>query len=486
MPNRYRLKGASLEEIQAKARAQYGPAARIVSAERVISPGIAGMFAANRYEAVVELQPRHDVVTGEVVPDADVLNADGDGTPATGGDGVPAAPAPASDPSSPSVPAAPSMPGAPAAVPQPASTAPAPTPSAPAADEPGRKSRRKAAKAAKAGRAAKTDPAASATPAPPGGAPPGPAASATAPGEQARVSAPGHALQGDAIAALLAEADAAEMTMHRPAQPALSTETPGFAELLNQLGSGLQPPSAPAAPAPARAPQPAGAPAGTAPAGTAPVGTAPGAATAGARTAAVSLLGPAEPAENVRRTEERSEAPAAPRRIPAPGPLRGTGDLVVLVGLGDDPLDTALDMSIAAGGADVRTAGELSAYGHLHLDGRQSATAARAHAVETEQTVIAAFGLGKGRHALARLQALAALSPDQVWVVVDAGRKNADTARWINLVRSRLEIDAMAVVGAAYTSSPETVEALNIPVGWIDGKPAGHPLPWAAADGSEG
>ncbi|WP_432396786.1 hypothetical protein ACRQ5B_02920 [Pseudarthrobacter sp. L19] len=485
MPNRYRLKGASLEEIQAKARAQYGPAARIVSAERVISPGIAGMFAANRYEAVVELQPRHDVVTGEVVPDADVLNADGDGAPVIIGDGVPAAQAAASDSSSPTVPAAPSVPGAPAGAPQPASAASAVSPAAPAAEEPGRKSRRKAAKAAKAGRAAKADPAASATPAPPagasGGAAPGPSASAATPGEQARVSAPGHALQGDAIAALLAEADAAEMTMHRPAQPALSTETPGFADLLNQLGSGLQPPSTAASPAPARAPQPAGAPTGTAPGG-----TAPGAAAAGACTAAVSLLGPAEPADSVRCGEDRSEAPVVPKRIPAPVPLRGTGDLVVLVGLGDDPLDTALDMSIAAGGADVRTAGELSAYGHLHLDGRQSATAARAHAVETEQTVIAAFGLGKGRHALARLQALAALSPDQVWVVVDAGRKTADTARWINVVRSRLEIDAMAVVGAAYTSSPETVEALNIPVGWIDGKPAGNPLPWAAADGSEG
>src|SRR6478735_6742400 len=104
MPNRYRLKGASLEEIQAKARAQYGPAARIVSAERVISPGIAGMFAANRFEAVVELQPRHDVVTGEVVPDADVLNADGDGAPVTTGDGVLAAQAAAADSSSPTVP----------------------------------------------------------------------------------------------------------------------------------------------------------------------------------------------------------------------------------------------------------------------------------------------------------------------------------------------------------------------------------------------
>ena len=67
MPNRYRLKGASLEEIRSKAEAQYGPSARIVSAERVISPGIAGLFAGNRYEALVEVQPKHDVVTGEVV-----------------------------------------------------------------------------------------------------------------------------------------------------------------------------------------------------------------------------------------------------------------------------------------------------------------------------------------------------------------------------------------------------------------------------------
>ena len=55
MPNRYRLKGASLEEIRRKAEQQHGPAARIVSAERVISPGIAGLFAGDRYEAIVEV-----------------------------------------------------------------------------------------------------------------------------------------------------------------------------------------------------------------------------------------------------------------------------------------------------------------------------------------------------------------------------------------------------------------------------------------------
>ena len=75
MPNRYRLKGASLEEIRRKAEQLYGPAARIVSAERVISPGIAGLFAQDRYEAMIEILSKHEVVTGEVVPDADILAA---------------------------------------------------------------------------------------------------------------------------------------------------------------------------------------------------------------------------------------------------------------------------------------------------------------------------------------------------------------------------------------------------------------------------
>ncbi len=157
----------------------------------------------------------------------------------------------------------------------------------------------------------------------------------------------------------------------------------------------------------------------------------------------------------------------------APAPLTGVGDLVVLVGLGEDAMDAALAMSMAAGGADVRTAGELSAYGHLHVDGRQSATAARAHAVVSERTVLVAFGLGKARNALARVQSVAALSADQVWVVVDAGRKHQDTSRWVGVLAAQLNVTAVAVVGASETGSPETVNGLGLPVGWIDGRPAG-------------
>lgn len=351
MQNRFRLKGASLEEIRRKAEQQHGPAARIVSAERVISPGIAGLFAGDRYEAIVEVVTGHEVVTGEVVPDPDIL-ADADAP-----DTVDAV-------------AASHTPDTPDAVPAPAA------------------------------------------PAVPAGA------------------VPAHDLKGAAIAALLEEADAAELSLQRPGNPGLSTESPDFAELLEQLGTGLRGPAD--APADART---------------------------DARAAAAAPVAAAAP----------STAPAAAQvRESVPVPLSGTGDLVVLVGLGDDALDTALAMSTAAGGADVRTAGKLSAYGHLHVEGRQGATAARAHAVLTDQTVLVAFGLGKARDALARLQSVAALSADQLWVVVDAGRKQEDSARWVGVLAAQLDITAVAVVGAAETGTPETVNTLGLPVGWID------------------
>jgi hypothetical protein len=57
-------------------------------------------------------------------------------------------------------------------------------------------------------------------------------------------------------------------------------------------------------------------------------------------------------------------------------------------------------------------------------------------------------------------------------VVVDAGRKTADTAVWVAEVASVLTIDALAVVGVVATGSPETVDRLGLPIGWVDGGPA--------------
>ncbi|MET3923578.1 hypothetical protein [Arthrobacter sp. UYEF20] len=376
MPNRYRLKGASLEEIRRKAERQHGPAARIVSAERVISPGIAGLFAGDRYEAIVEVQTSHEVVSGEVVPEPDIL-AEADAEAGANGVGQ----QPAAGPSHQLHGAGTS---ATASAPAPASAVfPPAVPSVPSA------------------------------------------ATASA--------APSHQLHGAAIAALLEEADAAELNLHRPGNTGVSTESPDFAELLEQLGAGLRAPAAGSAVVPVP----------RVPVSPVPVARVPG------------------------PDDGTSAAPAQPRET-VPVPLSGVGDLVVLVGLGEDALDAALAMSMAAGGADVRTAGKLSAYGHLHVDGRQSATAARAHAVLTDQTVLVAFGLGKARDAVARLQSVAAISADQLWVVVDAGRKHEDTARWVSVLASQLNVTAVAVVGSAETATPETVHGLGLPVGWAD------------------
>jgi hypothetical protein len=423
MPNRYRLKGASLEEIRRKAEQLYGPAARIVSAERVISPGIAGLFAQDRYEAMIEILSKHDVVTGEVVPDADIVAGAEPGTAASGPAGAPT--------------------GAPAG--------------------------ENIAGTASAGNVPGT------------GKFDAGAAAAAASARPATGHLPSHHLQGAAIAALLEEADAVELSLHRTVTSGVSTESPDFAELLEQLGAGLRTPAEPAAavsspgrpassvdPGPSVGPPTAGPPAAVPP-------------TAGSPAAGPSVASNAgRPASSVApaATPLATPASAAGSAPGAPAPLAGVGDLVVLVGLGEDAMDTALAMSMSAGGADVRTAGELSAYGHLHVDGRQSATAARAHAVVTERTVLVAFGLGKARNALARVQSVAALSADQVWVVVDAGRKHEDTARWVGVLSAQLNVSAVAVVGAAETGSPESVNGLGLPVGWIDGRPAGPDPTW--------
>jgi hypothetical protein len=348
---------------------------------------------------MIELQSKHEVVTGEVVPDADIL-AGADSDPATGG-------------------------------PAGATTAGAAT----AGTVPG-----------------------AGTPA--GKYDAGAAAAASAPAARTAAQAgPTHHLQGAAIAALLEEADAAELSLHRPAPAGVSTGSRDFAELLEQLGTGLRTPTDPPAAAPAAA---AGAAAGG----------------FGSPGHPVAVGSPEQPAAVGSPVHPAVFAPGSAEGVPAPAPLTGVGDLVLLIGLGEDAMDTALAMSMASGGADVRTAGELAAYGHLHVDGRQSATAARAHAVVTERTVLVAFGLGKARNALARVPSVAALSADQVWVVVDAGRKHEDTARWVGVLSAQLNVTAVAVVGASETGSPESVNGLGLPVGWIDGRPAGPEPTW--------
>jgi hypothetical protein len=168
--------------------------------------------------------------------------------------------------------------------------------------------------------------------------------------------------------------------------------------------------------------------------------------------------------------------PAAVQR-PAtiPVPLGGVGDLVVIVGLHQDAAAVATSMAALdrSGSTDaVERAGTLA--GLAPGWDRRRALAARALGVKGGRAVFVAFGLESERNPAAlavQAETLRTIGADQLWVAVDAGRKAQDTANWVRSLAALLPVDGVGVVGAASTSSPETVEQLPLPVGWIDGLP---------------
>jgi len=164
-----------------------------------------------------------------------------------------------------------------------------------------------------------------------------------------------------------------------------------------------------------------------------------------------------------------------PSRAPdvSPAPLTGAGDLVLVIGLTTEALQVARAMVLASKRADLRVGGSIIAGDLDRIDDRRDALGARAHGVKREQTTIVAFGLARrGVDASAdlalRTASIASIGADQVWVVVDSGRKAADTAAWVNAVAESVQIDAVAALGAELTSTPETVADLLLPVRWIE------------------
>lgn len=149
-------------------------------------------------------------------------------------------------------------------------------------------------------------------------------------------------------------------------------------------------------------------------------------------------------------------------------PLEAAGDLVVVVGLGDDPLQVARDMSQASGLRALSIAGAVAADGYFRVKDRISALAARAAGVRENHSVFVALGISRGGLDDDSIAALEYLNADQVWVVVDVGRKTEDTARWVSAVHSHVHIDAIAVTGSDTTDTPETVHQLGIQVGWLE------------------
>lgn len=158
------------------------------------------------------------------------------------------------------------------------------------------------------------------------------------------------------------------------------------------------------------------------------------------------------------------------RLAPVPVPLNHPGDAVMIVGLGANALSTARSMAAAAGVSTLRTAGSHRAGDVEHLVGRQGLVAARAAAVLAGEPLFVAFGLGTDGSV--RANTLTELKADQVWIVVDATAKPADTAAWVRKVGWSANITAMAVTGSQDTLTPATVNDLDVPIGWLDGRKA--------------
>jgi hypothetical protein len=149
-------------------------------------------------------------------------------------------------------------------------------------------------------------------------------------------------------------------------------------------------------------------------------------------------------------------------------PLNGPGDVVVVIGLGNDPLDVARAMSATAGTRSLAVIGATIDDGLYRLNDRRSVLAARAAGVRWEQSVFVALGLPRSGLDDDGAFALHYLEADQVWVAVDAGRKPEDTKRWVRAVQAIVQVDAVAVVAGDSTTTPKTVHELGLQVGWAE------------------
>lgn len=154
---------------------------------------------------------------------------------------------------------------------------------------------------------------------------------------------------------------------------------------------------------------------------------------------------------------------------PVPAVLSAPGDAVLIVGVGPDALATARSMASVRRGSVV-TAGSFRAEGTDHIVSGQGLVAAQAAAVIAGEPVFVAFGLGTDGSL--RTNALTELKADQVWIVVDATRKPADTQAWVRKVGWSKPINALAVIGSQDTMTPTSVNELDLPIGWIDGRKA--------------
>ena len=140
-----------------------------------------------------------------------------------------------------------------------------------------------------------------------------------------------------------------------------------------------------------------------------------------------------------------SGAVVPPVRPAVPAVRSADGDLVLLVG-------RAGDVDAVAGLFATRHALRPTAAAD-----RRSGILARADGVRDGATVLAVAAWDDQ----ATIEALGA---DQVWLVVDAGRKTEDAAAMLRAVATHVAVAGVVAIGAAETATPESVHLLGVPV----------------------
>jgi hypothetical protein len=247
------------------------------------------------------------------------------------------------------------------------------------------------------------------------------------------------------IAALLADADEAEARI-ASGDGTLAARADVFASVLDGfVADGIAPP-APTAAAPT-VPVLATGPVPVAALEPAPSATDPVAGSRPPQEVAPSLLagptGGAAPVHDL--TTRRGRRALAAGRPPVPPVLSGDGDLVLLVGRGVD-VDTA--RAAFAARHDLRETDALD---------RRGGILARADGVRAGHALLGAVAWDD--HA-----ALEGLAPDQVWVVVDAGRKHEDSLLMVHAVAAVVPVAGVLAVGTRETTTPDSVHELGLPV----------------------